>query len=194
MSHTVRILGLSGSLRQASLNTALLRAAQELLPGNATLEIHPLNALPFYDGDLETLGVPASVALLKQKIQLADALLIATPEYNYSVAPALKNAIDWASRPYGESVVDGKPIAIFGAGGSLGTVRAQMHLRDIAAGTNMMVLNTPEVFVTHADTKFDIHLQLTDETTRAIIGRMLMNLVAWSRRFPASRNNLELAT
>src|SRR3546814_10772629 len=94
--------------------------------------------------------------------------LMATPEYNYSIAPALKNALDWASLPYGQSLLEGKPVALMGAGAGLGTVRAQLHLRDVAITTNMHVLNRPEVFVTNAATKFDPDLRLIDEPTRQI--------------------------
>lgn len=187
MSHSIRILGLSGSLRRASLNTALLRAAGELLPAGATLDIHPLQGLPFFDEDTEAEAFPQAAHDLKARIAAADALLLAVPEYNYSIAPALKNALDWASRPYGRSVLDGKPVAVFGAGGGLGTARAQLHMRDVAAGTNMHQLNGPEVFVSNARVKFDDALRLVDEPTRAVIGRMLLNLVAWTRRIQASR-------
>jgi len=193
MSNPVRILGLSGSLRRASLNSALLRAAGELLPADAMLEIHPLNGLPFYDGDVEDAGIPAAVQELKAKIAAADALLLAVPEYNYSIAPALKNALDWATRPYGQSVLGGKPVALFGAGGGLGTVRAQMHLRDVAVGTGLHVLNGPEVFVSNAAAKFDADLRLVDEPTRAIVARMLQGLVAWTRRIQAVARAAEAA-
>jgi len=182
MSNRIRILGLSGSLRRGSLNTALLCAAGALLPAGAVLEIHPLNDLPFFDEDVEADGIPAAVAALKAKIVAADALLLAVPEYNGSFAPALKNALDWASRPHGESVLEGKPVALFGASPGLGTVRAQMHLREVAIGTGMHVLNRPEVFVGQAGGKFDETLRLADEPTRAIIGRMLDGLVVWTRR------------
>lgn len=188
----VRILALSGSLRRHSFNTALLRAAAELLPGDAVLEIHSLNGVPFYDGDVEDQGVPASVTDLKARIQAADALLLATPEYNYSIAPALKNAIDWASRPYGQSALGGKPAAILGASaGAFGTVRAQLHLREVALGTQMHVLSGPEVFVTHADTKFDVKLRLIDEPTRHIITGLLSALVSWTRQLQQGRLMME---
>lgn len=187
MSNPVHILGLSGSLRRASLNTALLRAAGELLPADATLEIRPLNDLPFFDEDVEAQGFPASVQDLHAKIAAADALLLAVPEYNYSIAPALKNAIDWASRPYGASVLVGKPVAILGASAGMGTVRAQLHLRDVAITTGLHVLNQPEIFVGRAAEKFDEALRLTDEPTRAILARMLQRLVPWTRAIQASR-------
>src|SRR5262249_21211562 len=137
MSQPIHILGLSGSLRRKSFNTALLRAAQELLPNGAVLEIHPLNGIPLYDGDIEEKGIPVEVDALKSKIAAADALLLAGPEYNYSVSPVLKNALDWATRPSGTSVLVGKPVAMMGAAAGLGTVRSQMHLRDIVNGMHM---------------------------------------------------------
>lgn len=186
MSDPIRILGLSGSLRRASLNTALLRAAGELLPADAALEIHPLADLPFFNEDVEAEGLPAPVQALKAKIEAADALLLAVPEYNYSIAPALKNALDWASRPYGASVLVGKPVAILGASAGMGTVRAQLHLRDVAITTGLHVLNQPEIFVGRAAGKFDEELRLTDEPTRAILARMLQRLVHWTRAIQAS--------
>jgi chromate reductase len=186
MSDPIRILGLSGSLRRASLNTALLRAAGELLPADAALEIHPLRDLPFFNEDVEAEGIPAPVQALKVKIEAADALLLAVPEYNYSIAPALKNALDWASRPYGASVLVGKPTAILGASAGMGTVRAQLHLRDVAITTGLHVLNQPEIFVGRADEKFDAELRLADEPTRAILARMLQRLVHWTRAIQGS--------
>lgn len=186
MTDPIRILGLSGSLRRASLNTALLRAAGELLPADAVLEIHPLHDLPFFNEDVEAEGLPTPVQALKARIVAADALLLAVPEYNYSIAPALKNALDWASRPYGASVLVGKPAAMLGASAGMGTVRAQLHLRDVAITTGLHVLNQPEIFVGRADEKFDADLRLTDEPTRAILARMLQRLVHWTRAIQAS--------
>ncbi|WP_342240438.1 NADPH-dependent FMN reductase [Inquilinus sp. OTU3971] len=193
MSNPVHILGLSGSLRRASLNTALLRAAAELLPAGATLEIRPLNDLPFFDEDVEAQGFPPAVQDLHAKIAAADALLLAVPEYNYSIAPALKNAIDWASRPYGASVLMGKPVAIIGASAGMGTVRAQLHLRDVAITTGLYVLNQPEIFVGNAAAKFDGELRLVDEPTRAIMARMLQRQIAWTRAIESCKPILESA-
>ncbi|MBA2519261.1 MAG: NAD(P)H-dependent oxidoreductase [Chloroflexia bacterium] len=193
MLSQVRILGLSGSLRRGSLNTALLRAASELLPADATLDIQPLHALPFYDGDVEDQGMPAVVLALKAKIDAADALLLAVPEYNYSIAPVLKNALDWATRPYGQSALDGKPVALIGASiGHHGTVRAQLHLRDVALGTNMHILNGAEILVTNAEAKFDGDLRLTDDRTREMIRQMLRQLVLWTRRIERTQHEVEL--
>lgn len=182
--HPLRILALSGSLRAQSFNTALLRAAGELLPPQAVLEIHALHTLPFYDGDAEDSGEPAAVTDLKARIRSADALLLATPEYNHSIAAALKNALDWASRPYGASVLEGKPAAIVGASaGASGTIRAQRHLREVAFGTQLRVLDAPEVLVAHAGTKFDAQLRLVDEPTRRVLASQLSALMRWTRQW-----------
>lgn len=193
MPRPIQILGLSGSLRRNSFNTALLRAADELLPADARLEIHPLDAVPFYDGDVEEAGIPAAVAELKARIAAADALLLACPEYNYSIAPALKNALDWATRPYGTSVLGGKPVALMGAASGLGTVRSQVHMREIVTGMGMHLMARPEVYVGGAEGKFDASFRLTDARARETIGRMLQGLVAWTRRLQHGDAALELA-
>src|SRR3546814_15069183 len=114
-------------------------------------------------------GGPGFVTAPTTSIQDADALLMATPEYNYSIAPALKNAPDWASLPYGQSLLEGKPVELMGAGAGLGTVRAQLHLRDVAITTNMPVLNRPAVFVTNAATEFVPDWRLLNDHTSKII-------------------------
>ncbi len=136
------ILGFSGSLRQASINSGLLRAAQTVLPVDMTLEIYDLTPIPLFCQDLVDQGnVPVPVQAFKARLAAADGLLMATPEYNYSIPGVLKNAIDWASRPVADSPLNGKPLAIMGAGGAMGTSRAQYHLRQVAVYTNMLPLN-----------------------------------------------------
>ena len=179
----LHILGFSGSLRRGSLNTALLRAAQEVLPEGVTLEIFNLSAIPLYNADVEAVGVPEPVKDFKTRIAAADALSIATPEYNYSIPGVLKNAIDWASRPPKDSPLNGKPLAIMGAsGGPSGTMRAQMHLRQVCVFTNMLPLNKPEVYVMKAFEKFDSAGKLVDEPTRQRIHELLEALATWTRK------------
>ncbi|MFN7927947.1 MAG: NAD(P)H-dependent oxidoreductase [Blastocatellia bacterium] len=179
---TIRILGIAGSLRQQSYNRAALRAAGQLLPAGATLELFELDGIPLFNQDEEQ-HPPAKVTELKQRIQAADAILIVTPEYNYSIPGVLKNAIDWASRPYGESAWNGKPAAIMGASiGTIGTARAQYHLRQMFVFLNMFPLNQPEVMIGNAAERFDEAGNLTDEKTKELIGQLLQKLVEWTRR------------
>lgn len=178
----MRILGIPGSLRKASFNRAALRAAQELVPAGVTLEIADLDGIPPYNQDLES-PLPAPVAALKARIREADAILVATPEYNYSVPGVLKNALDWGSRPHGDNAWDGKPVAVMGASpGMLGTARAQYHLRQTFVFLNMHALTRPEVMIARAAERFDAQGRLVDEATRAHIARLLEALVAWTRR------------
>ena len=175
----IKILGISGSLRKNSLNKYLLEAATELQPDNMNIEIFDISDIPLYNEDIRVSGEPEPVKLFKHKIAEADALLIATPEYNYSIPGVLKNAIDWASRPPTESPLNGKPLAIMGAGGRMGTVRAQNHLRQIAVETNMLTMNKPEVLVARAREKFDKDGKLTDERTKAQIRKLLNAFTDW---------------
>jgi chromate reductase, NAD(P)H dehydrogenase (quinone) len=182
MNGSVRILGIPGSLRRASFNRAALHAAQELLPAEAGLEIFDLGGIPPFSEDDEA-ALPARVVELKARIREADAILIATPEYNYSVPGVLKNAIDWASRPHGDNSWDGKPVAIMGASvGATGTARAQYHLRQMFVFLNMYPVNRPEVMISTAARRFDERGRLVDEASRKHIGRLLEALVAWTRR------------
>lgn len=182
MDRPVHILGLSGSLRQGSFNTGLLRAAAELLPAGATLEIAPWVDLPIYNQDLDGAAAPESARRLRAQILAADAVLFAIPEYNYSVPGGLKNAIDWVSRGKPQPF-DGKPAAVMGASmGLLGTARAQYHLRQIGVYLNLQFLNRPEVMVGAAHTKFDAEGRLTDELGRKLIGQLVGNLVEAARR------------
>ncbi len=180
------ICGIAGSLRSASFNKALLRAAQELAPPG--MEIRPFERLaeiPFFDADRETKGDPEPVTALKRAIDEAGALLVATPEYNYSIPGVLKNAVDWASRPGGgKRVLAGKPVAIMGASpGMFGTVRAQLALRQALHGTGSYVLPRPEVMVTRCEEKFDTAGRLADEATRKAVRQLLEALVGWAARF-----------
>jgi chromate reductase len=182
MDKKLLILGFAGSLRKGSYNKALLRAAEELLPKEATLDIFDLEGIPPFNQELEG-RMPEKVKEFKAKIRAADAILIATPEHNYSVPGVLKNAIDWASRPYGDNSFEGKPAAIMSAStGMLGGARAQYHLRQIFVFLDMHPINKPEVIVTFAGQKVDQQGRLTDETTRKVIQALLEALVAWTKR------------
>jgi chromate reductase len=182
MSQTIRILGIAGSLRRASYNRAALREAAQLLPSDATLEIFELDGIPPFNQD-EDQNPPEKVVQLKQTVRAADAVLIATPEYNYSVPGVLKNAIDWGSRPYGDNSWEGKPVAIMGASpGAIGTARAQYHLRQIFVFLNMFPVNRPEVMISNAAQRFDAQGNLTDDATKDHIRRLLHSLVDWTRR------------
>ena len=182
MAKPVLILGIAGSLRTASYNRAALRAATQLVPEGATVEIIELDGIPAFNQDAEQ-NPPAKVIELKKRIREADAILIVTPEYNYSIPGVLKNAIDWASRPYGHSAWSGKPAAIMGASvGATGTARAQYHLRQMFVFLNMFPINQPEVMIGNAAERFDPQGNLTDETTKNFIIQLLQNLVDWTRR------------
>ncbi len=187
MNQPFKILGIAGSLRKASYNRAALRAAQALVPEGATLEIFELDGIPPYNQD-EEMHPPAKVSELKTRIRAADAILIATPEYNYSVPGVLKNAIDWASRPYGDNAWDGKPVAMIGASpGNLGTARAQYHLRQSFVFLNMHPLNSPEVMIADAANRFDNQGNLKDEKAKQLIRQLLERLVAWAKRLEVPR-------
>lgn len=186
MRKAIRIFGIAGSLRHESYNRALLRAAAQLLPQGATLDIFDLDdSIPGFNEDLER-EPPAKVTELKRRIREADAVLIATPEYNYSVPGVLKNAIDWASRPYGDSAWFGKPVAIMGASvGIAGTARAQYHLRQMFVFLNMFPLNQPEVMIPGAMQKFDGQGGLIDEKAKTLVRQLLQGLVDWTLRIEA---------
>lgn len=176
----LRVLGIAGSLRSGSYNRVLLRATQELAPGHMQITLFDLAPIPPYNSDVEAQGEPASVVALKSAIREADAVLIATPEYNRSIPGVVKNALDWASRPPTRSVLDGKPVAVMGAStGSFGTVRAQAHLQQLCVATNMLAMNRPQLFVAHAKGKFDDHGQLVDQDTRERLAKLLDALADW---------------
>jgi len=178
------ILGLAGSLRRESYNRALLRAAGGLLPAGATLRtFERLGEFPPYNEDVRLRGLPDPVADLWRSIAEADALLVATPEYNYGPPGMLKNALDWVSRPPAETPLRHKPVAIVGAStGNYGTVRAQLALRQTFLYVESYVLPKPEVMLFRVAEQFDDAGELTDQTTRELLATQLQELVAWARR------------
>jgi chromate reductase len=181
----MNVLGISGSLRKGSFNSAALRAAQALAPHGIAIAIAEIGDFPLYNEDVRAAGFPPSVERFRKQIAAADALLVVTPEYNFSVPGVLKNAIDWASRPPNQPFAE-KPVAIMGAsGGPLGTARAQYHLRQVLYGVNAFLVNKPEVFIGQAATKFDDAGNLVDETTKDFIRKLLESLAAWTKRVRA---------
>ena len=184
---TVSVLGISGSLRYGSFNTSLLRAAQELSPTDIEIKIIDLNDVPLYNGDVEAEGDPEGVARLKAAIRDADALLIATPEYNHGPSGVLKNAIDWASRDRGEGSLAGKPVTIIGAGGSSGTARAQQQLETVLSETGALVMVKPGVLVARAWEKFDERGRLVDPQARSALQSHLATFADWIARVTVSR-------
>jgi chromate reductase len=185
MEQTVKILGFVGSLRKGSYNKALMRAAVNLAPENARIEVFDLEGIPPFNQDLEN-QPPQIVKEFKAKIRQADAILIASPEYNYSVPGVLKNAIDWASRPYGDNAFEGKPVAVMSASiGSLGGARAQYHLRQSFVFLDMYPLNHPEVMMPFAKDNVDAEGNVTNEQTKQLIHELVEALVQWTRRLKA---------
>lgn len=180
--NTIRILGISGSLRRDSFNTALLRAAQELAPEGVEITLFDLKELPLYNGDVEAEGDPESVTALKEAIRNSDGVLFATPEYNHGITGVLKNAIDWASRDRDERSLNGKPAAIIGAGGFSGTARSQAQLQPVLNETGALLMVKPGVLVTMPWEKFDAEGRLTDEDTRMFLGKHLDAFARWIAR------------
>ncbi|WP_018608003.1 NADPH-dependent FMN reductase [Uliginosibacterium gangwonense] len=173
----LNIMGIVGSLRKDSYNHFALKAAQALLPDDAVLNLVSLHGIPVFNQDDE-MSPPTAVLEFKRKILAADAILFATPEYNYSLPGGLKNVIDWASRPYGENAWQGKPSAIMGASiGNFGIARAQYDLRKILVALDMPVVIQPEIMIGNAAQKFDIDGTLTDEPTRQLIRKLLVSLL-----------------
>lgn len=182
---TLHVLAISGSLRRGSYNTALLNAAASVAPDSMKIEIYPLDDLPMFNADLEPGGRPEPVVDFRRALAEADALLMATPEYNWSTTPALKNAIDWASRGGADSPLNFKPTAILGAGGRFGTLRAQLHLREILGHNQTRLVSSPQVLVDRASEKFDEHGRLIDERTADQVRRLLEALEELIRSQPA---------
>lgn len=178
----LQVLAISGSLRKGSFNTALLEAARDAAPDGMTVELADLAPVPLYNNDVWKEGFPAAVAELRGRIARADALLIATPEYNASMPGVLKNAIDWVSRPP-DQPFDGKPTAILGATpGRLATARAQSHLRLSLTSLDALLLNGPSLMVGGAGALIGKDGRLADEETKERIGGLLAALADWTRR------------
>ena len=182
----MNVIGISGSLRKGSFNTAALRAAQGLAPEGMTIERAEIGDLPLYNDDVRAAGFPPPVERLRAQLAAADAVLLVTPEYNYSISGVLKNAIDWASRPPSQPF-EAKPVAIMGASpGLFGSARAQYHLRQMLIFLNAMPVNRPEVMIGQAQNKFDADGNLTDEPTREFIRKLLVALRDWTLRLQRS--------
>lgn len=183
MPTPLTVAAFAGSLRTKSHNRGLLRAAAELMPDQIKVNILDLSDLPFFNTELEGEHTPPAVIAFRDGIAHADAMLIACPEYNYSVTGALKNAIDWASRPAGRgqpSVLFGKPAAVMGAGGRFGTVRAQSHLRYILLHGDVKVLGKPELMIPRSSEFFDADGNLTDDDVRGQLAALLQALHVWT--------------
>lgn len=179
----IHVFAFAGSLRVGSYNRALLRAALELAPFEVKAEVYDLDPIPLYNGDLEEHNYPQVVIDFKDKIRKADAILIATPEYNYSIPGVLKNAIDWASRPPRDIPFSEKPAAIIGAStGRFGTVRSQMHLRQVLFAVGLHVMNSPEIMVSQAAEKFDVEGKLIDERTNESLHKFWPAFLLWVER------------
>ena len=187
MVETLHILGIAGSLRVGSYNRSALCAAARMAPAGSAVDIVEIGGIPLFNQDQEK-QMPPVVMDFKKRIRDADAILIATPEYCYSIPGVLKNAIDWASRPYGESAWRGKPVAIMGVSeGTYGTILAQQHLRQIFVDLKMFPINEPEVMICDAAKYFDEHGDISDHATKELVRQLLQNLVDWTMRLRPGR-------
>jgi chromate reductase len=179
MAETINVLGISGSLRAKSYNTTLLRTACRLAPAGMTVEVASIGEIPLYNGDVEDRGFPEPVVAFREKFLRADALLVATPEYNFSIPGVLKNVFDWLSRPLEQTITNGKPVAIMGAGGRLGTARAQYHLRQVCGCLSMLPVQRPEVFVLNAWEKISADGTIHDPGIEKQVSDLLSALADW---------------
>jgi chromate reductase len=186
-------MGIAGSLRGESYNRCALRAAAQLAAKGATVDIFELDGIPGFNQDDEQ-NPPAKVVELKRRVRETDAIIIVTPEYNYSIPGVLKNTIDWGSRPYEDSAWNGKPAAITGASvGMIRTARAQYHLRQMMMFLNMFPFNQPEVMIGNAADRFDAEGNLTDETAKQFIRKLLQSLIDSTRRIGAVHESISTA-
>jgi chromate reductase, NAD(P)H dehydrogenase (quinone) len=180
MEKPIKVLAFAGSLRKGSYNKALVRAAVEVAPENVAIEVFDLEGIPPFNQEFEA-NPPQRVKEFKEKIRNSDALLIATPEYNYSISGVLKNALDCASRPRVDTPLEGKPVAIMSAStGRLGGARAQYHLRQSFIFLNMQPVNRPEVMLSDAPHNVDANGNVTNEQTRQLIHQLLEALAQWT--------------
>jgi chromate reductase, NAD(P)H dehydrogenase (quinone) len=178
----MNVLGISGSLRRASYNTMALHAAQKLAPQGMRIELADISGIPLYNDDVRLAGYPQPVLDFVKKVRAADAVLIVTPEYNFSIPGVLKNTLDWSSRPP-ETPFDGKPVAIMGASpGQVGTARVQYHLRQVFLFLNAQAVIKPEVFINHCASKFNAEGELIDAPTAKVIGELLEALQKLKQR------------
>jgi chromate reductase len=184
--NVTKILGISGSSRRGSYNTALLNAAKELAPEGMIVETFDISGLPLYNQDLDA-RIPPQVREFKKRIKEADAILFAVPEHNYTITAVLKNAVEWGNRPPNDNSWDNKPAAIMSASsGPRGGVRAQLHLRQIMVDLNMHPINRPLLLVANEDEKFDSNMKLTDPQIRETLRNLLVRLVEWTRMLQTS--------
>lgn len=172
-----RLLGISGSLRRASFNTAILASLAEHVADRATLVLHPLNDVPLYDQDADTETPPAPVTALRQAIAAADGLVIAAPEYNYGLSGVLKNALDWASRPYGKSALKAKPVLTLTSSPAFtGGARAQAQLNEALIAVAALLVLRPQTVIAAAHEKIRDG-KLTDEASLGFLSAGIDNLL-----------------
>lgn len=183
MTSKLNIIAISGSLRAASYNTSLLRAVADLAPDTMAIDVVTLKGIPVYDGDDEDAnGVPQIVVDLANKLRASDGIIIATPEYNFSIPGGLKNATDWLSRVKNQPFQN-KPVGVMGAAmGPVGTARSQYHLRQNLVGLMAATMTKPEIFVGTAQNKFDADGKLVDEETTKFLNDWLKAFETWVRR------------
>jgi len=183
----LKVLGISGSLRRGSYNSALLRAATALMPAEATLEVASIRGVPLYDGDVEAQGIPASVAQLKEALVAADGVLLVTPEYNNSIPGVFKNAIDWLSRPAADArrVFGGRRFALIGASpGGFGTTMSQAAWLPVLRTLGAQLWTGGRLLVARANNVFDERGTLKDQTVEEALKQFLTGYVAWLKRMP----------